>query len=106
MVLNSALIALASSDPADMNNWFVVLLGLGVVFTGLLFIVVMTVIMSAVIHAIEKNKKPEAVKEAPVVSEAAPIANRQEMIAAVSACIAEELGTEVSAIRIVSVKAV
>lgn len=108
MVLNSVFAVLAAQAKGeDISNLFVVLMGLGVVFIGLVVIVILTSIMSAIIRAIEKNKKPEAAKAAPVMAAApAPIANRQEFIAAVSACIAEELGTEVSAIRIVSVKAV
>ena len=39
---------------------------------------------------------------APVAAQ--PIQNRQEIIAAVSAALAEELGTDVSAIRILSFK--
>ena len=46
----------------------------------------------------------EAPAPAPVA--AAPVVNRKEVIAAVSAAIAEELGTDVSAIRIVSIKKV
>ena len=57
------------------------------------------------------NKTTSAKKEAPVVTPAAPVApaanaipNRGELIAAVSAAVAEELGEDVSAIRIHSFK--
>lgn len=107
MVLNSALAILAAGKNEDVSNLFVVLMGIGIVFIGLLSIVILSSLMSAIIRAIEKNKKPEAVKTTPVINApTAPIGNRQELVAAVSACIAEELGTEVSAIRVVSMKAV
>ena len=47
---------------------------------------------------------PAPVSAVPAVAE--PIPNRQAMIAAISAVIAEELGTDISAIRILSVKKV
>lgn len=40
----------------------------------------------------------------PAVTVSQPIENRQEIIAAVSAAIAEELGTDISALRIISFK--
>ncbi len=101
----TAFYALAAETP-EIANWFVAVMGIGVVFIGLVCIIVLCSIMSAVIRAFEKNKKPAAVAApaAPVAKAAAPIANRGEFIAAVSVAIAEELGTDVSAIRIVSVK--
>ena len=54
----------------------------------------------------DETKAP-ANTTAPVVAAAPaaqPIQNRQEIIAAVSAVLAEELGTDVSAIRILSFK--
>jgi len=99
--------ALTAILAPEIANWFVAVMGIGVVFTGLVCIIILCSIMSAVIRAIEKNKKPAAAP-APVaaapVAQASPIANRGEFIAAVSVAIAEELGTDVSAIRIVSVK--
>lgn len=87
-----------------MSNTFVVCMGIGVVFFGLLCIVILTSIMGAICNAGSKKQK-EAIKpivSTPAVSEAIP--NRQEVIAAVSAAIAEELGTDISAIRIHSFK--
>ncbi len=87
-----------------MSNTFIVLLGFGVVFVGLICIIVLCKIMSAVCM-LGQGKKEEAVP-APVSVPAAeqPIQNRQEIIAAVSACLAEELGTDISAIRVLSFK--
>ena len=89
-----------------MPNWFVVCMGLGTVFTGLVCIVILCKILSAVCMLSEKKDAPVSnAATAPAVS-AAPqqIENRQEIIAAVSAAIAEELGTDISAIRILSFK--
>jgi len=96
--------ALLAAGGEDISNLFVVLMGVGIVFIGLLSIVILTTIMSAIIRAFEGKKKEAApaVTQAPVA--AAPIANRGELVAAIAACVAEELGTDVSGIRIVSIK--
>lgn len=103
MALLSALLAANAVKPGDnLESWQVIVFGIGVVFVGLVCIVFFCLLMSAIIRAFEKNKKQAPAVAAPVA--AAPIANRGEFIAAVSTAIAEELGTDVSAIRIVSVK--
>ncbi len=79
-------------------------LGVGIVFFGLVCIVFLSSLMSAVIGAFEKNKTnevPTPVVTAPAVE---PIANKQELIAVISAAIAEEMGTDIEAIRIKSIK--
>ena len=91
-----------------MSNLFVLGLGLGTVFVGLICIIILCKLMSAICSKIGKNPTQPAV----VVPSAAPAApaesvlspNRQEFIAAVSAVIAEEMGTDVSKIRILSVQ--
>ena len=104
--LASRLTALAASSEPDVANWFVVVMGIGIVFIGLICIVALCTCMSAIIHAVEKNKKPAAapVKTVTNAPQSNAIANRGEFIAAVSTAIAEELGTDVTAIKIVSVK--
>ena len=79
----------------DYSNLFVVLMGLGTVFAGLLCIILLVSLMSWVCTRTSGAQTPAA---AEAVSPA--------MIAAVSAAIAEDLGTDVSAIRIVSMKKV
>ncbi len=87
------------------NNLLVVVLGVSVVFIGLICIVLLCKIVSAVCMLAEKKEKaPEVVTNATPVAASTPIQNRQEIIAAVSACVAEELGTDISAIRILSFK--
>ena len=77
----------------DYSNLFVVLMGLGTVFAGLLCIILLVSLMSWVCTRTAGAQTPP---KAPVP--AAP--------AAVAAAIAEDLGTDVSAIRIVSMKKV
>ena len=86
-----------------MPNWFVVCMGMGTVFVGLICIVILCKILSAICMLSEKKEAPaNNAVSAPAVSQ--QIENRQEIIAAVSAAIAEELGTDISAIRILSFK--
>lgn len=90
-----------------MSNLFVLSLGLITVFVGLICIILICYIMSAVCSTFGKKPAKEAAiapsaSAAPVPS--AAIANRQEFIAAVSAAIAEDMGTDVSKIRILSVQ--
>ena len=90
-------------------SWFVVVMGMGIVFLGLICIVVLCSVMSKVVRTLENKNEPAApaAAQAPVAAPAAePIANRQELVAAISAALAEELGKDVSAIRIISLKKV
>ena len=84
-----------------MNLGFVVLMGIGTVFFGLICLIALSYAMSAVCRSTEKKTE-----SAPAAASAAPAAipNRQAMIAAIAAVIAEEEGADVSGIRILSVK--
>ena len=103
-MLNSALMVAGEYDMG-----VVIALGMGIVFAGLICIVILCVLMGKVVRLLENKGVPAEV--APVVA-AAPVANvapaaipnRSELVAAISCCLAEELGTDVSAIRIVSLK--
>lgn len=83
---------------------FVVALGLGTVFVGLISIIILCKIIGLFCKGTVKSSEEgnAAVSVAPAVPQ--KIENRQEIIAAVSAAVAEELGTEVGAIRILSFK--
>ncbi len=90
------------------SSLFVCALGIGTVFFGLICIVLLCYVMSAVCNMFEK-KNPEAAKQAQVApASVAPAIskteNKQEVIAAVACAIAEELGTDVEGIRIKSFK--
>ena len=83
---------------------FVVILGIATVFVGLIGLIILCKILGAFCHISESKSKNSnsPVATTPVVNNT--IENRQEIIAAVSAALAEELGTDVSAIRILSFK--
>ena len=88
----------------SLSNTFVVLMGLGIVFFGLICIVFLCQITSFICKSMIKET-PNVVAPRPSntnTNEVIP--NRQEFVAAVSAAIAEELGTDVSGIKICSIK--
>ena len=90
------------SEP---SNLFVCLLGIGTVFIGLICLILLCKIVGLLTA---KTTKPTEKVATPVTASIpvsnGPIENRQEIIAAVSAAIAEELGTDISALRILSFK--
>lgn len=89
----------------EVSNLFVVLMGMGVTFFGLTCLIVLTNIMGKIVGTKKASAaSAPAVTAAAAPAVAAPAVNRKEVIAAVSAAIAEELGTDVSAIRIRSFK--
>ena len=93
-----------------MSILFVCLMGVGIVFIGLICIIILSYPMSTVIRAIEGKNSANAPVSAPSPSGPAPASEelspekRREIIAAVSAVIAEELGKDVGAIRVTSFK--
>ena len=93
---------------ANLSNGFVCLMGMGTVFIGLICIVFLCQAMSAIIKHFEKGPEVMTLSAKQVSGQAsetsAPIENRQELVAAISAVLAEELGEEVTALRILSIK--
>ena len=85
----------------DYSNLFVCLMGLCTVFIGLICIIALVTVMSAVVRKTER-KPASASSPAPLSQATSEIT--PELVAAVSAAIAEELGSDISAIRIVSMK--
>lgn len=88
------------------SNLFVVLMGIGTVFFGLICLIFLSSVMSKFMMNMGKNEMvaaPAAAAAAPAAQNTA-IPNRQAMIAAIAAAIAEDLGTDASGIRILSVK--
>ncbi|MBQ2896736.1 MAG: OadG family protein [Clostridia bacterium] len=93
---------------AGISNWFVVVMGLGTVFIGLICIILLCSVLGILCKSFVKQE-PETKKEAvsSAVSSGLPMPqNKQEIVAAVAAVIAEELGTEVQALKVVSFKRV
>ena len=85
----------------DYSLWFVCLMGMGTVFFGLVCIIILTKLMSAVL-----GKKPAPAPSASRSADALPQTVTPELVAAVSAALAEELGTDITGIRIISMKKV
>lgn len=82
---------------------FVILMGLGTVFFGLVCLIALTMCMGRVLSRTAPEAPPPA---PPVVLPKAPIKepNLPEMVAAISAAIAEELDTDITGIRILSMR--
>ena len=85
----------------DYSNLFVCLMGLCTVFIGLICIIVLVSVMSNVVRRTDAKTAAPAI---PAPAAAVPAAVTPELVAAVAAAIAEDMGTDVSAIRIVSMK--
>lgn len=86
-------------------DWFVCALGVSTVFIGLICLILLCKIVGLLSKTkVTQPEQPTAKTASPVVAVNQPIENRQEIIAAVSAVIAEELGTDISALRIISFK--
>ncbi len=89
----------------DPSLAFVCFFGVSVVFVGLVILIGLVYLMNFICDKLFKDKpveKKAAEAIAPVAS--AEIPNRGEVVAAVCAAIAEQEGTEISAIRVVSFK--
>lgn len=94
----------------EISNAMAVGLGMGTVFVGLICLILICYIMSAVIKLFTgDNKKEEVEAKKPAqsaVSAASTVQNKGEFAAAIACAIAEDLGTDVTGIRIKSVKRV
>lgn len=97
--------AVSNAADGDPTNLLVILLGIGTVFAGLICIVILCRLMSLfTMLASRKGKKSAASAAVGVPAAVAEIPNRQELVAVISAVLAEELGTDVSALRIHSLR--
>ena len=91
------------------SSLFVCLMGVGIVFSGLVCIVLICQLMSLFAKGSDKPTEQATTNTAaPVlaasINDTVPPEKRGEFIAAVSAAIADDLGTDVDGIRITSVK--
>lgn len=90
-----------------MSNAFVICMGMGVVFVGLICIVLLVELMGRIVRALEKkagNHESTGEDSAPAAIPEDLIPNRGALVAAISAALAEELGTSVAGLRILSIK--
>lgn len=92
-------------------NWTVtdtsvIFIGLAIVFVGLICIILLCTAMSALCNMKTRpqDSVSATVQTPAAASPAEPIPNRAEIVAVISAVIAEELGEDVSSIRILSLK--
>ncbi len=88
-------------------GWFVILMGMGTVFAGLLSIILLCKLLSAVCSIEQKVDQKRTAEPAPAPctpQNTTTTKNRQELIAAIGAVIAEECGVDANGIRIVSIK--
>ena len=89
---------------AAVSTLITFLLGLGIVFIGLIALILIIKIMGAIMRNVgTKKTEPVPVKAEPEKAPE-PEGDRGEIIAAVSAAIATVMGESVSGIRIVSFK--
>ena len=95
----------------EYSKFFVVVFGIGVVFFGLICIIVLTMIMGKVMESLNKNAPvpapaAAAPAAAPVARAAAPAPTgiAPEIIAAITAALSEEPGISSHGVNITSIK--
>ena len=89
----------------DYSSVLVILMGLGTVFFGLICLIALTTLMGHIMaRFVSAPAAPAAVPMAAPAPVHAPEPNRNEIAAAISAAIAENLGEEITGIRILSMK--
>lgn len=90
----------------QLPGWFVVVMGLGTVFVGLICIILLCTLLGGICRMMDKNAKssPDSLNAAPAPQSAFPPEKRGEIIAAISAVIAEENGTDLNGIRIHAIR--
>lgn len=93
-----------------MNIGLVCVIGIGTVFAGLICLILISYIMSFFCQKLAKPQTEEKSANIPATPQKstvpAAIPNKQELVAAICTVIAEELGTDVSNIRVTSFKRV
>lgn len=90
-----------------MSTPLVVCMGIITVFVCLICLILIISIMGKIMGSVTAKQKAAA--PAPAVSAAAPapaapVGNKQQLVAAMAAVIAEEMGTDVSRIKIHSIR--
>ena len=98
-------IGLDNFSNGDTNVAFVCAMGIITVFVGLICLIFVCKLLGMLVKG--NSEQPQA-QAAPIVAPAPvceqPIENKQELLAAISAAVAEELGTDINGIRILSFK--
>ncbi len=111
--MNHFINVLAAAAPAERTEpsiLFVAILGISIVMLGLICIILLCVLLGKVCQLLEQkvDGKQSTAPAAPASEQTvyAPIPNKGELVAAITAAVAEELGTDVSAIRVHSLRRV
>jgi len=87
-----------------MSNAFVCIIGIVTVFIGLVCIIGLCKLMSLICGLFPEKEKAVAPSAPQATSGSGEIANKQEILAGVCAVLAEELGTDVKNIKVLSFK--
>lgn len=103
MSMAANLLSVIELQAEKIPNWMVIVMGIGTVFVALVCIIIICKIMGLFFTGSAKTETKAEVKQAPAVQNTV-IENRQEIIAAVTAVCAEEMGKDISALRVVSFK--
>lgn len=101
----SAAVATSSASSGETNLAFLCFFGIAVVFVGLILLIGLIELMNIVIEKLGKADTSSESATAKVIAPATEnIPNREELVAAVCAAVAEEEGVDVTAIRVLSFK--
>ncbi|MBO4897545.1 MAG: OadG family protein [Clostridia bacterium] len=84
-------------------GWQVFLMGFGMVFIGLICIIILCSILGAICKKFIGDSPAEQPVRSAAPSQTSAIKNKGEFAAAIAAAIAEEMGTDVKGIRILSI---
>lgn len=111
--MNSILMETAEAAATSMDPFVVMIVGMAVVFLGLVILIGIVKLVSIICRAVFGEKKQTGTpapttrsSNAPVAASQLTEAQRGELIAAISAAIAENMGKPVSGIRIRSIRKV
>ena len=102
--MDSLMLLAAMAEPSFLQ---VVAMGLITVFVVLICLIIIIKIMGAIMAGVSKPAPAPAAAPAvaaPTVATAAPQPNKQQLVAAVSAAIAEDIGGSVDHIKIHSIR--
>ena len=97
-------LSLSVSATSDIPDWFAVVMGIGTVFVGLLSIIIICVITGALCGASKKRTAKSSGRAKAPAKTAESIKNRSEILAAVCAACAEDMETDVNALKVISFK--
>ena len=89
----------------EYSNLFVCLMGMGIVFVGLVCLIVLVSLMGRIFG---RKQQPQSVVPSGASAVGKPLhkEEKEKLLAAITAAIAEDMHADISAVRIVSIKRV